>query len=242
MQLSKLLTTALDLLKGGQSLHFSSLSIINRIIDICIVFKHHKVQQHQSTTNNDTIQIKLGENQPRKSPKHRINQSTQCCTEETTGASNAFQRISSIHLKKHSSEGAKEKIEDGEEVKLGTLSSAVLKDPLEMLISCDPSQILSVLHNSITMHKRIIGTRQKCTPSTRWQHCTHHCLQILSARILAVMVHGSHCQYRIIVDGHIKTLVEALDPNHDPVSSDDDIRITFITVGFQASALDSLLT
>ncbi|KAJ8317110.1 hypothetical protein KUTeg_005014 [Tegillarca granosa] len=66
------------------------------------------------------------------------------------------------------------------------------------------------------MHKRIIGTRQKCTPSTRWQHCTHHCLQILSARILAVMVHGSQCQYRIIVDGHIKTLVEALDPNHDP--------------------------
>lgn len=92
------------------------------------------------------------------------------------------------------------------------------RTPLEILTSADPSHILSVLHNSITMHKRIIGTRQKCTPSTRWRHCTYHCLQILSARILAVMCHGPNVQHKIVTNGHMKTLVDALDPNHDPVS------------------------
>ncbi|KAH3786903.1 hypothetical protein DPMN_165018 [Dreissena polymorpha] len=94
----------------------------------------------------------------------------------------------------------------------------VLRTPLEILTSCDPSNILSILHNNITMHKRIIGTRQKCTPSTRIRQCTHHCLQILSARILVVMCHGAGVRHKLVNDGHAKTLVEALDPNHDPVS------------------------
>jgi hypothetical protein len=96
--------------------------------------------------------------------------------------------------------------------------STEFQTPIEKLMSTDPSQILNVLHNSITMHNRITGTRAKCTPSTRMRHCTHHCLQILSARILTVMCHGINVQHKVINDGHIKTLIEALDPNHDPVS------------------------
>lgn len=93
------------------------------------------------------------------------------------------------------------------------------RTPLEIVTNADPSQILNVLHNNITMHKRIIGTRQKCSPSTRRRQCTHHCLQILSARILVVMCHGTNVQHRVVADGHVKTLVEALDPNNDPVSN-----------------------
>ncbi|KAL8616522.1 hypothetical protein ACOMHN_036554 [Nucella lapillus] len=99
---------------------------------------------------------------------------------------------------------------------VGVGSVCVNRTPLEILLSVDPGQVTSVLHNSITMHKRIIGTRQRCTPGVRWQHCTHHCLQILSARVLIVMCHSPHVQHQIVSAGHLKPLVEALDPNHDP--------------------------
>ncbi|KAL4231818.1 hypothetical protein ACF0H5_009394 [Mactra antiquata] len=119
----------------------------------------------------------------------------------------------------HSKSDVHEKYQDDrEESKSSNTSNCtqVLRTPLELLTSSDPSQILSVLHNNITMHKRIIGTRQRCTPSTRSRQCTHHCCQIFSARILTVMCHGPNVQHKIVNDGHIKTLVEALDPNHDP--------------------------
>ncbi|GFR82896.1 1-phosphatidylinositol-4,5-bisphosphate phosphodiesterase epsilon-1 [Elysia marginata] len=98
----------------------------------------------------------------------------------------------------------------------GNSAGAVARTPLEILLSLDPSQIVSCLHNNITMHKRIIGTRHKCTPSVRQRHCTHHCLQIMSARVLTIMCHSAHVQHKLVTRGHLKMLVEALDPNHDP--------------------------
>ncbi|XP_060069522.1 uncharacterized protein LOC132549598 [Ylistrum balloti] len=244
--LTKLMTTALELLRGGQSLHFTALSIINRIIDICIVHKNHEITSTEFLQSTDCIPLppggavgQEGVSPQLKSPKHKTSNSspkqrggsTQCAhhhhddsATSANSSANTFQRISSVHFRKnfggHSDGGGhSEKTDDSENTDNNNANScgtSVLKTPLEFLTTCDPSQILSVLHNSITMHKRIIGTRQKCTPSTRSRFCTHHCLQILSARILVVMSHGLQVQYRIVGGGHIKTLVEALDPNHDP--------------------------
>ncbi|XP_052101647.1 uncharacterized protein LOC127735503 isoform X2 [Mytilus californianus] len=214
IQLSKLLQTALEILKGGQSLHFTALSIINRVMDICIVHKNYEISAIYSPSVD---YVNISGIDVQRSPKH-----SSCPTgvnipdEPSSHSSSAFTRISSAHCKKSNSgsnENSQEKSDDDIEYKK---SSNIKKLPLTILTQTDPSQILSVLHNNITMHKRIIGTRQKCTPSTRWRHCTHHCLQILSARILAIMSHGHQVQNRIVTDGHLKTLVEALDPNHDP--------------------------
>jgi len=98
------------------------------------------------------------------------------------------------------------------------------RTPLEVLLGSDPQPLMSTLQNSIVMHKQTMGTRHKCSPSVRWRHCTYHCLQILSARALALMCHGSTGQHKVVNDGHIKTFVEALDPNHDPVSNDSFIN------------------
>lgn len=216
VQLSKLLQTSLEILKGGQSLHFTALSIINRVMDICIVHKNYEISAIYSPTVD---YVNISGIDVQRSPKH-----SSCPTgvnipdEPSNHSSSAFTRISSsAHCKKSNSssnENSQEKSDDDVECKK---SSNIKRLPLTILTQTDPSQILSVLHNNITMHKRIIGTRQKCTPSTRWRHCTHHCLQILSARILAIMSHGHQVQNRIVADGHLKTLVEALDPNHDPV-------------------------
>ena len=216
IQLSKLLMASLELLRFGQTLHFTALSIVNRIIDMCIVHKNYEIP---SALSHSTIREYLDHGSSdtlHKSPKHSANSVTK--HEEGCGASTAFKRPFVNFQKSGNHDNHSDRTEDGAEMGKSHLQPQLNFSPLEILTSYNPSQILSILHNSITMHKRIIGTRQKCTPSTRLRTCTHHCLQILSARILVVMSHGSYVQHRIIVDGHIKTLVEALDPNHDPVS------------------------
>ena len=91
------------------------------------------------------------------------------------------------------------------------------RTPFDILCNMEPTLILETLQKSIALHKQTMGTRHRCTPSTRLKHCAHHCVQILCARMLTVMCHGSTVQHRIANDGQLKILVDALDPNHDPV-------------------------
>lgn len=146
-------------------------------------------------------------------------ETTTTTTTTTTTMPSALHRISSLHKRRASvpHEAHADKHTDEEDSR--TTAVFINRTPLEILMCLDPSLVLTVLQNSISMHKVIIGNRQKCTPSVRWRHCTHHCLQILSARVLTVMCHGSHVQSKLVTDGHVKTMVDALDPNHDPVSS-----------------------
>ena len=109
--------------------------------------------------------------------------------------------------------GSTRDISDGD-----TTCSEMERTPLEVLMRMDPKQIVNILRQSTEAHRKAMGTRHKCTPSVRWRHCTYHCVQILSARALALMSHSNIVQHHIVNDGHIKILVEALDPNHDPVS------------------------
>lgn len=88
---------------------------------------------------------------------------------------------------------------------------------LDVLMSTDPARMLTILRESITKHKQLMGTRHRCVPSVRWRNCSHHCLQILSARVFTVICHSSSAQHKVINGDHLKTLVDALDPNHDPV-------------------------
>ncbi|XP_041371114.1 uncharacterized protein LOC121384690 [Gigantopelta aegis] len=208
LELSKLLNTALELLKGRQSLHFTALNTINKIIDMCIVHKNYELGSMTKSVECVSSPFDLQHSSPK-----RKNEGANVCPDEssTTSTSSTVHRITSLHKRRTST--VHEHPEDEE-----TKATAVIinRTPLEILTSLDPSHVIAVLHNNITMQKRNTGSRQKCTPSVRWRHCTHHCLQILSSRILTVMSHGSHVQKKMISDGHIRTLVEALDPNHDP--------------------------
>ena len=93
------------------------------------------------------------------------------------------------------------------------------RTPLEVLMRMNPKQIVEILKSSTETHRKAMGTRHRCTPSVRWRHCTHHCVQVLSARALTLMCHSNLIQHHIVTDGHLKILVDALDPNHDPVST-----------------------
>lgn len=93
------------------------------------------------------------------------------------------------------------------------------RTPLEVLFHTDPSVFLHNLQTALTKHHSAMGARHKCTPSVRWRHCAYHCQLILTARILTVMSHSNTVQHKIVNEGHIKILVDSLDPNHDPVSN-----------------------
>lgn len=95
---------------------------------------------------------------------------------------------------------------------------------LDVLMNSDPALFLAILQDSIAKYKQVMAARHRCTPSIRWRHCTHHCLQILSARLFTVMCQGTSVQHKVISCEHLKALVDALDPNNDPVS----IRVDYI--------------
>ncbi|XP_070185055.1 uncharacterized protein, partial [Littorina saxatilis] len=321
LELSKLLNAAFELLKGKQSMHFTALGILNRIIDMCIV--HRNYETGSVVRNNEAATPTAATFSP--STSTHFGGSSSCSGAGGTGVSGGVSgggggggggggviggaadsrtgatpkrkdrdkegeghsqghgQGHSHHAKHHGGGGGGSEAQPSNQAPLHRSQSSCLgripslsrrraslavphsdaqapdghksgsggsgssgsggggsgvsaedaqdpsngvngvaggvcvnRTPLEILLSIDPGQIMSVLHNSITMHKRIIGTRQKCTPGVRWHHCTHHCLQILSARVLTVMCHSVHVQHKIVSAGHLKPLVEALDPNHDP--------------------------
>ena len=67
--------------------------------------------------------------------------------------------------------------------------NTIERTPFELLCNSDPGPLITLLCTSIEKHKSTMGTRHKCTPSVRLRHCTYHCLQIMSARVLTVMCH-----------------------------------------------------
>ena len=95
-----------------------------------------------------------------------------------------------------------------------------LSTPLAALSSRDPALILGVLQEAVARQKATLGApgRHRCSPSVRSRLCAPHCLQILSARLFAVMCHDAASQRHVTDGDHVRTLVDALDPNHDPVS------------------------
>jgi len=92
--------------------------------------------------------------------------------------------------------------------------------PLGVLSLRDPALLLGVLQEAVARQKATLGApgRHRCSPSIRSRLCAPHCLQILSARLFAVMCHDVTSQHHVIDGDHVRTLVDALDPNHDPVS------------------------
>jgi len=97
---------------------------------------------------------------------------------------------------------------------------STLSTPLGALSSRDPSLLLGVLQEAVARQKATLGApgRHRCSPSVRSRLCAPHCLQILSARLFAVMCHDVTSQRQVIDGDHVRILVDALDPNHDPVS------------------------
>ena len=262
-QLTRLLRLALDMLTTHTHMHFTALTTINRIIDVCIIHQVYHMwafeceaanaksaasarsesceQKTMMTSHFARIShgsLKVSSGKEKESP--RVKQASwkarsTPCKDSAPGikvSSSSSQHhqdtINSKQLLQETSFIDCDAPADPPPPPTTALPSAMSCDtlegsPLEVLGNCDPGIVLGILHNAIATQKKTMGTRHKCTPSVRMRHCWHHCLQILSARVFNVMCLSSVVQQKVMSEeGHIPILVEALDPNHDPV------RIAFI--------------
>lgn len=57
-----------------------------------------------------------------------------------------------------------------------------------------------------------------CSPAHRWRQCYFHCSQILAARILLFLTSFKEFRNQLGDKSQLKTLVQLLEPTHDPVS------------------------
>ncbi|KAF4517553.1 hypothetical protein B566_EDAN005117 [Ephemera danica] len=87
---------------------------------------------------------------------------------------------------------------------------------IDVLSSVHALSVLNILHNALTLYKRVVGSRQQCSPSQRWRHCSYHCLQLLAARALLFMAKGPAVQAQLAQDPQLRILIAALDSTHDP--------------------------
>uniref|UniRef100_A0A2S2NSK1 Uncharacterized protein n=1 Tax=Schizaphis graminum TaxID=13262 RepID=A0A2S2NSK1_SCHGA len=79
--------------------------------------------------------------------------------------------------------------------------------------------IINVLHNSLTLYKRVIGSKRLCPPSHRSSQCSYHCLQILSARTLLFMSLNDDVKSELVKEPQLKILAASLESTNDPVST-----------------------
>ena len=122
----------------------------------------------------------------------------------------------------------------------GDNEDSATSTPLGALSSRDPTLLLGILQEAVARQKATLGApgRHRCSPSVRSRQCAPHCLQILSARLFAVMCHDVASQRRVIDGDHVRTLVDALDPNHDPVSL--SITVVYIAAQSRSCAYQSI--
>lgn len=250
MQLTRLLRLALDMLATHKHMHFTALTTINRIVDVCIihqvyhmwVFERETVNVKAATSQAESCEQKTMMNSHFARISHGSMKVSGCKdsprTKQASWKARSVPRkdsVPSIPSIKVSSQNHQDSVtskqqetsfiecETVTDTPAMTVPTAISCDnlevtPLEVLNNCDPGLILGILHGAIATQKKLMGTRHKCTPSVRLRHCSHHCLQILSARVFTVICRSSGVQQKVMSeDGHIPVLVEALDPNHDPV-------------------------
>lgn len=89
----------------------------------------------------------------------------------------------------------------------------------EVLSSVHAVSVLNILHNALTLYKRVVGSKQQCSPSQRWRHCSYHCLQLLAARALLFMVESPRVQQQLAQEPQLRIISAALDSTHDPAST-----------------------
>ncbi|KAI5747410.1 hypothetical protein M8J77_014239 [Diaphorina citri] len=198
-----LLKICLNLMHGVHDLQYTGLATINKVIDTSIVYNlaHLKVNIY------DVLYNKNGMNN-----NHSKDVNLSSTARPNRGPKLGTKRLGSVW--KYTS------VEQADPVKTPPPDDNQIENTeqsiLDVLSSVHALSVLNILHNSITLYKRVIGSRQQCTPSNRWRHCSYHCLQILAARVLLFMVENSSVQDQLSQEPQLKILCAALDSTHDP--------------------------
>ncbi|XP_049947698.1 uncharacterized protein LOC126455984, partial [Schistocerca serialis cubense] len=201
-----LLRVCLSLIHGVHDLQYTAMVTINKAIDVCVVHRlaHVKVRSARVLQH------------PCK-PARKKDHSTKGVTENIETPSSGdrtrrrlgAKRLGSVWRHSSTAEPTERARSDAD---------AVDKEEsvIDVLSSVHALSVLNILHNALTLYKRVVGSKQQCSPSQRWRHCSYHCLQILAARALLFMVEGPSVQAQLAQEPQLRILAAALDSTHDP--------------------------
>ncbi|XP_023235323.1 uncharacterized protein LOC111634715 isoform X2 [Centruroides sculpturatus] len=219
LQLCQLVRVSIGYLRGGQALQYTALLILNKVIDVCVSYGVARCKVKTGTS----IKIHHSPHFRHSSSfkeNHRIQSSTPTCSSHVLPWKFTRARSSDAKWWSHGWKiGTKEQgstTETNIPVSEHEEEIEVSESVLDIMTDQGIDLMLNILNNAITLHKRVVGTRQHCTPSHRWRHCSYHCLQVLSARSLLYISQSEDGQKKLMQDGHLRILVAALDSTHDP--------------------------
>ncbi|XP_065340527.1 uncharacterized protein LOC135939859 isoform X4 [Cloeon dipterum] len=191
------LRVCLSLIHGVHDLQYTAMVTINKVIDACVIHRlaDVKVQTSQALRHpcsycdqqeNEGLPRGKQRSENRPPPAKRLGSVWRQTTTEVPDAARKPEEL------------AKE------------------ESVLDVLSSVHALSVLNILHNALTLYKRVVGSKQQCTPSQRWRHCSYHCLQLLAARALLFMSKSSSVQDQLVQDPQLRILIAALDSTHDP--------------------------
>ncbi|KAI9566032.1 hypothetical protein GHT06_009831 [Daphnia sinensis] len=221
--LCKLLQVGVELLAGTHSVQFTALVFINKIIDVSMATSSTSMAERRRR------QQRLADRRPKR--QRRNNKSSSDAASTTT-----IKVPSAISWTAKSTKTTapsrcsfwKEMIQQpasGSGQPKVARSNASVNSVTQLLSDkVHAGTVLSLVLNAITLHRRLVvgqhqheSSRFRCTPSLRIRQCSHHCLQILSARLLLYMA-GSSALSRdqLMAEAQLRMMVEALDYTLDP--------------------------
>ncbi len=194
--LSSLLQVGVEFLSGSHSVQFTGLVLINKIIDTALA-------TNERVMNYDTINVRRFKQDKLSKKKKKV----------TVTRARTWREV--IQQSLHQSPPSATDNEDAAAAASGDGTS--FRPIIELLSEkVHAGKVLSLVLNAITLHRRVVGTRFRCTPSLRIRQCSYHCLQILSARLLLYLAQSATSRAQLMEEAPLRMMVEALDYTLDP--------------------------
>lgn len=219
--LSSLLQVGVEFLSGSHSVQFTGLVLINKVIDVgmataqrldlhpkkrqeraCWMVPREPEKKKEKTSAVSSVFVQTKTNVPTSSSPLALTRS------RTPRSWRDFVQQSSEQPT--SAPLASVPVAPSVPTELGGTIIQLLSEKLHA------GTVLSLVLNAITLHRRVVGTRFRCTPSLRIRQCSYHCLQILSARLLLYMAQSAVSRDQLMKEAQLRMMVEALDYTLDP--------------------------
>ncbi|XP_069678763.1 uncharacterized protein [Periplaneta americana] len=218
-----LLKVCLSLIHGVHDLQYTAMVTINKVIDACVVHRltHVKVKasealQHPCNESSGQASDAARSGAGGQQQQQQVTVSS-ASTEPAPPARPSGSRTQRLGAKRLGSVWRHAAGEHLEQVRKALTEDFDKEESvIDVLSSVHALSVVNILHNSLTLYKRVVGSKQQCSPSQRWRHCSYHCLQILAARALLFMVEGPAVQTQLAQDQQLRILAAALDSTHDP--------------------------
>ena len=214
--LSVLLNVAVEFLSGSHSVQFTALVLINKIIDVATATGLVHVSPYRSR-DRDRDRDRQQRHRQRQAPTRSHGT---CRPADKSGNHVPTGSWKQAMLQEVGVRDAKCDADESEDAQQSQQQQQQQQPPcgLGQLMSqkIHAGTVLSLILNAITLQRRVVGTRTRCTPSQRMRQCSYHCLQILSGRVLLFLAQTTHSRDQLIQEAQLRMLIEALDYTLDP--------------------------